>query len=230
MGTLKTAITDWYRLKTQGGAPATPAAGYSVIYEEGGALKLKTSAGVVTAFGASTVDDTAYDATSWDGVTTIAPSKNAVRDKFQSLTSPSYSRVGGYAGYGSTNTKILRFTTVVESSGTDITLTQSAGNGDSWTINTAGVYAMSAEMCPALGGGCFIGISINSNQLTTAVWGITAANRLIYSRAAAIASDTNHATCSVTKYLAANDVIRCHTAGEVSYTASEVSFTIQRVA
>lgn len=31
------------------------------------------------------VSDTAYDATTWNGVTTIAPSKNAVRDKFEAL-------------------------------------------------------------------------------------------------------------------------------------------------
>lgn len=33
----------------------------------------------------SSISDTAYDATSWNGVTTIAPSKNAVRDKFETL-------------------------------------------------------------------------------------------------------------------------------------------------
>jgi hypothetical protein len=33
------------------------------------------------------VSDTAYDATSWNGVTDVAPSKNAVRDKFESLSS-----------------------------------------------------------------------------------------------------------------------------------------------
>lgn len=32
------------------------------------------------------VSDTAYDATSWNGVTTVAPSKNAVRDKIESMT------------------------------------------------------------------------------------------------------------------------------------------------
>jgi hypothetical protein len=32
------------------------------------------------------VDNTAYDATSWDGVTTLAPSKNAVRDKIEGLS------------------------------------------------------------------------------------------------------------------------------------------------
>jgi hypothetical protein len=31
------------------------------------------------------VSDTAYDATDWDGVTTIAPSKNAIRDKIESM-------------------------------------------------------------------------------------------------------------------------------------------------
>jgi hypothetical protein len=36
--------------------------------------------------GGASVSDTAYDATSWNGVTTIAPSKNAVRDKFESIT------------------------------------------------------------------------------------------------------------------------------------------------
>lgn len=34
---------------------------------------------------AASVSDTAYNATSWDGVTTIAPSKNAVRDKIESM-------------------------------------------------------------------------------------------------------------------------------------------------
>ncbi len=33
----------------------------------------------------SAVSDIAYDATSWNGVTTIAPSKNAVRDKIESM-------------------------------------------------------------------------------------------------------------------------------------------------
>lgn len=35
--------------------------------------------------GGGSVSDTAYDATSWNGVTTIAPSKNAVRDVVESI-------------------------------------------------------------------------------------------------------------------------------------------------
>lgn len=48
----------------------------TVKYRSGGAtFSLLTTAG-----GAALVSDTAYDATSWNGVTAIAPSKNAVRD------------------------------------------------------------------------------------------------------------------------------------------------------
>lgn len=39
------------------------------------------------------VDDTAYNAGTWDGVTTIAPSKNAVRDKIEALAIPVVSDV-----------------------------------------------------------------------------------------------------------------------------------------
>lgn len=54
----------------------------------------RVSAGVVSVEGKTllttdNVSDTAYDATSWDGVTTIAPSKNAVRDKIESMGSAS---------------------------------------------------------------------------------------------------------------------------------------------
>lgn len=40
-----------------------------------------------TYLAATALDDTAYDATSWNGDTTHAPTKNAVRDKIESLSS-----------------------------------------------------------------------------------------------------------------------------------------------
>jgi hypothetical protein len=46
------------------------------------------STGVISLDTSGLVSDTAYNATSWDAVTTVAPSKNAVRDKFESLTDP----------------------------------------------------------------------------------------------------------------------------------------------
>lgn len=50
-------------------------------------ITLGTTALVFAEFssGGGVVDDTAYDATTWNGVTTIAPSKNAVRDKIEDI-------------------------------------------------------------------------------------------------------------------------------------------------
>lgn len=55
----------------------------SVTATELGYVSGVTSA-IQTQLGAL-VSDTAYDATSWNAVTTVAPSKNAVRDKFEAL-------------------------------------------------------------------------------------------------------------------------------------------------
>jgi len=44
------------------------------------------STNLPTVGGTAIISDTAYDATSWNGVTGIAPSKNAVRDKIESLS------------------------------------------------------------------------------------------------------------------------------------------------
>lgn len=52
----------------------------SLIYS----IKNRLAALVVTA--AALVSDTAYDATTWNSITTVAHSKNAVRDKFEALT------------------------------------------------------------------------------------------------------------------------------------------------
>lgn len=40
---------------------------------------------------AASISDTAYDATSWNGVTTVAPSKNAVRDMREAISGGSVS-------------------------------------------------------------------------------------------------------------------------------------------
>lgn len=52
---------------------------------------LHATKGIATAYDLSQkVSDTPYDATTWNGVTTIAPSKNAVRDKIESMSAVSY--------------------------------------------------------------------------------------------------------------------------------------------
>lgn len=68
-----------------------------------GILKQTVATGVATPaiategsdyLGSARIDDTAYDASSWDGDTDHAPSKNAVRDKIESLSALNKSIVG----------------------------------------------------------------------------------------------------------------------------------------
>jgi len=147
----------------------------------------------------------------------------------QTLVRPSSGsmvRLNTSNGYGSTNTMIRRFTTTVTSQGSDITYADSATLGALFTINTTGVYAISYT--DIFSGAGFLGISLNSSQLTTQILAITAADRL----AAGQASPTNNwpQTVAVTVFLAAGSLIRPHTDSTSSGASTAVAqFTITRV-
>jgi hypothetical protein len=128
-------------------------------------------------------------------------------------------------GYGSTNNKITRFTNTLNSVGTGITYADSATLGASFTINEAGVYAI--HYTDEFSGAADMGISLNSNQLTTSIVSITAANRIARSSPAGA---NQGSTSSVTMQLSAGDVIRPHTdgTGKGSNTALPM-FTITQV-
>jgi hypothetical protein len=126
-------------------------------------------------------------------------------------------------GYGSTNTKIRRFTNVVTNQGTDITYADSATGGSSFTINKAGRYAISYT--DNFNAAASLGISLNSAQLTTNVDSITISTLLAHANIQTINTPN---TISVTLELAVNDVIRPHTNGTAVGTGV-VLFTIQRV-
>jgi hypothetical protein len=85
-------------------------------------------------------------------------------------------RVTNFAGYGSTNTAIMQFSSSLATVGTAISYANSASLGASFTINQDGVYTViaSADFSSA----CEFGISLNSSQLTTQIGAITAADRL----------------------------------------------------
>lgn len=117
-------------------------------------------------------------------------------------------------GYGSTNTKIRRFTNST-TNGTGITYADSAANGASFTIAEAGVYSI--NRCDYYSAtNADVGLSVNSSQLGTNVSTITAANRLAIFEmptitTTAVASSGASAGCiGVSKYFAVNDVIRPH--------------------
>lgn len=113
----------------------------------------------------------------------------------------------GNTGHGSTNTKIRRFTNLT-TTGTAMTATQSAANGDSITVNEEGIYSM-AYLDKAGGGVEQVGISKNSNELTTSFFSITQANQLGGIQASAGANGL----ATVITRLVPGDVIRGHTAG-----------------
>lgn len=132
-----------------------------------------------------------------------------------------------FNGWGSTNTAIRRFLTTQINQGTDITYADSATLGSSFTINTNGVYAISYSDIFSTNN--FAGISLNSNQLTTPVAGITQSNIVAIGSSAAANANIN---CQTTMYLPAGSVIRAHSsAGLTNGTnASSLIFTITRVA
>lgn len=108
-------------------------------------------------------------------------------------------------GVGSTNTAIFQFT---QSStvGSGITYANNGTSGTSFTINESGVYAIS-YIDYAGASDIFVGISLNSSQLTTSIDGITIADCLAALR---VKSTNNSGTAVATARLVAGDVIRPH--------------------
>lgn len=128
-------------------------------------------------------------------------------------------------GYGSTNTKIRRFTNTVTNQGTDITYTDSATLGASFTINTNGVYSISfTDQYNQIASS---GLSLNTATPTTDIYSCAASEILASNTAGASGYQT---MASWTGYLTAGSVIRAHTQGAASgANVNACQFTITRV-
>lgn len=129
-------------------------------------------------------------------------------------------------GYGSTNTKIRRFTTTMTSTGTAITYADSAANGGSFTINEAGLYSLHYSD-QSTSSNVNAGVSLNSSQLTTAIKSINIADRTMVQTL-----DTANQPYVVSRVvkLSANDVIRVHTEGaNIDGTGNTTLFAIRKV-
>jgi len=131
------------------------------------------------------------------------------------------------AGYGSSGSAIRRFTDTVANTDTDSSLNcaDSGTDGLSCTVNSGkdGNYAMTA--CDIVAGtNQAVGISKNSNQLSTQINGITQAHRLVNGTCA-----SNTLCCvSITVPLTAGDVVRHHgVAGGAS--SNQVRFSITKI-
>lgn len=153
--------------------------------------------------------------------TTAAPS-------WTNATAPrSESWLGAGLGTGSVGTKIRTFQSVLRSTGTDITYAADTTNGDTWTINTDGVYSI--YYSDYNGGGLNnIAITVNQPSNTTAPFTTPAANTLDIQTGFALASSPK---ISYVGFLAATSVIRANTNGAASGTQADltVSFHVTRI-
>jgi len=135
----------------------------------------------------------------------------------------SYVKVYTANGYGSSATKIRRFTTVDQNQGNAITYADSATNGASFTINTAGLYNISyTDRMSSTG---TIGISKNAPSLTTDIYSVAEANKLAQET---VGGSNQTSSCSVNAWLAVGDVIRPHTDGVASASDATI-FSITKI-
>ena len=133
-------------------------------------------------------------------------------------------RLNTFNMYGSTNTMICRFTYVNTNQGADITYTDSATLGASFTVNTAGVYSISFAL--SLGAASLFGLSLNTASPATAFSAISTSERLAGAQVA-----TNQLQCVTwTGYLPSGSVIRAHGDGTGANASPQlVTFTMTRV-
>lgn len=124
--------------------------------------------------------------------------------------------VTAFNGYGSTATKIGKWSTVTQAVTTngDITYASSATNGDSWTINHAGVYALFLALEPTAAAAAEMGISRNASSLTTNYISLALTEQLGDS----CTQPTLQSGYGLAVVLAINDVIRVHTNGATMAT------------
>jgi hypothetical protein len=130
--------------------------------------------------------------------------------------------------FGSTNTKVRRYTTTAISTGSQVVYADSAANGASFTIQSGGDGLYEITVKDFQSASSFqIGASLNSAELTTDIESITAANRLI---SASLPTGTT-TTQTITVRLVAGDVVRPHMGGTLpdGNTATRSVFTIRKV-
>ncbi|MCB1949127.1 hypothetical protein, partial [Nitrosomonas sp.] len=123
-------------------------------------------------------------------------------------------------GYGSTNVKIRRFTTVEENLGSSITYADSATDGASFTINQDGVYALYYQDK----GQDTHAITRNANGTINPI-----INNASQNLAASSTTGTSVKSISRVAKLNAGDVVRAHTNGVSIETDASVLFSIRRL-
>ena len=135
---------------------------------------------------------------------------------------PSMVQLNTANGFGTTNTQVRRFSSVTTNQGSDITYTDSATLGATFTVNANGVYVVSyTDQLNTTAAN--LGVTLNS----LASIGSAAAPILCAAMTAAAGVATS---CAGGFYLAAGSVIRALASAPSGTSGPLCSFTITRVA
>lgn len=131
-------------------------------------------------------------------------------------------------GVGSTNTKIRKYTSIAINTGSDITYTSSAPDGDSFTVNKSGLYIISVADACVSATSMYYGVSINATgMLTTDFNSITESMKLMRGRSVASVGGAANTISAVVR-LAATNIIRHHVSG-ADFSSANTYFHMQRV-
>jgi len=133
-------------------------------------------------------------------------------------------RVDTANGYGSTGTKIRRFSNTRDNIGVDVEYVDSATNGASFTAKSDGLYNISYT--DNFVSASDMGISKNASSLVTNFNALSASERVAYGTTTA--NTVNDNACTQV-YLVAGDTIRPHAQGVASGTAAQSIFTMSKV-
>jgi len=139
-------------------------------------------------------------------------------------------RLNTYAGYGSTDNKIMRFTNVVENVGNMFSENHVSGytgnaKGLEITINRSGVYGFSFTNQASGGATSNFGLSLNSASLTTDIASIPTGERLAVTQSPA----GNVDSVNIELYLIKSSVVRYHAGAVVPSTASLASVIVSYI-
>ena len=127
-------------------------------------------------------------------------------------------------GYGSTNTRIRRYTTTLKASGTDITYADSPTLGASFTFNESGVYEIyRAENYGSVVGN--IGVSLNTTTPAAAISII--AERLMMCN---VSNVIPYVAFSRAVQITAGDIVRPHDGAALNSITNDCFMAVKRIA
>ena len=138
--------------------------------------------------------------------------------------------VSGGSSFGSTNTKIRRFTTVDQNIGTAITYASSATLGDSFTINQPGWYMMDLQDFASSASSVMGGMSLNTTEPTVTINGQADKSQIITFAAVSNSTTTvfSGGSAQAVRYLIIGDVVRVHY-DFTTPSSTYVKFTIAKM-